>query len=111
MTYVLFVYDRRDSVARPPEDRRQAIFGEYEALQALPNLAGHRLEPAAEAVTVRVVGGRRTLAPEPVGDEPPLAGFYLLDTDDREHALDVAARIPAARLGGAVEVRRLMSDP
>jgi hypothetical protein len=34
-----------------------------------------------------------------------LGGYYLLEADDIDAALDVAARIPAARLGGAIEVR------
>jgi len=43
MTYVLFVYDRPDPLSDLGEDARQAIFAEYEALQEVPGLTGHRL--------------------------------------------------------------------
>jgi hypothetical protein len=39
-----------------------------------------------------------------------LAGFYLVDTDDPKHALEIAARIPAARLGGVIQVQPLVSE-
>jgi hypothetical protein len=110
MTYVLFVYDRADSLAGMPEEAQQAIFAEYQAQQTLPGLVGHRLEAASRAVTMRHRDGERTIEHEPFNRALPLAGFYLLDTDDREHAIDIAARIPAARFGGAVEVRSLWTE-
>jgi hypothetical protein len=111
MTCVLFVYDRPDSLADLGEDARQAIFAEYEALQALPGLAGQRLESVSNAVTVRIRDGDRAQVPTPFSQQLALAGFYVLESDDREHALEIAARIPAARLGGAVEVRALAGEP
>jgi hypothetical protein len=59
---------------------------------------------------VRVRDREPAFEPEPFTEDIPLAGFYLLDTDDRERALEIAARIPAARLGGAVEVRPLVGE-
>ena len=110
MTYLLFVYDRADSLAGMQEEAQQAIFAEYEGLQALPGLVGHRLEAAPRAVTVRHRDGERTIDHEPFNRDLPLAGFYLLDTDDRDQAIDIAASIPAARLGGAVEIRALRTE-
>ena len=111
MTYVLFVYDRPDSLAMVPEEDRQAIYGEYQALSQVPDLAGHRLHPTDASTTLTVREDREELRPEPVlhGDLQ-LTGFYLLETDDVDHARRIAARIPAARLGGAIEVRPLVSE-
>ena len=111
MTYALFVFDRPDSLAGLDEHVRQAIFSEYEALQKVSGLAGHRLAPAPSAVTVRIKGGERTVEVKPFAEHIPLAGYYLLDTEDPERALEIAGRIPAARLGGAVEVRALIGEP
>ncbi len=108
MTYVLLVYDRPDFLSTLSEDERQAIFAEYEALLAVPGLAGHRLAPATNAPTIRIEDGERKEELET--EQPPLAGFYLIDTHDRERALKIAARIPAGRLGGAVEVRALVGE-
>jgi hypothetical protein len=110
MTYVLFVYDRADSLTGMREEAQQAIFAEYQALQALPGLVGHRLEAASRATTVRHRDHESTIEHKPFDPDLPLAGFYLLDTDDREHAIEIAARIPAARLGGAVEIRPLQTE-
>ena len=110
MTYILFVYDRADPLADMPEEAQQAIFAEYQDLQTLPGLVGHRLEAASSALTVRHRDNERTIEHEPFNRELPLAGFYLLDTDDPEQAIDIAARIPAARLGGAVEIRPLRTE-
>ena len=110
MTYVLFVYDRADSLMGLSDETQQAIYAEYQDLQALPDLVGHRLEAASSAVTVRHRDNERTIEHAPFNRDLPLAGFYLLDTDDREQAIDVAARIPAGRLGGAVEIRLLRTE-
>jgi hypothetical protein len=110
VTYVLFVHDRPDALTGLPVDERRAIFAEYEALQALPGLAGRRLKPASHPLTVALQAGQPTVARDPVNRELPLAGFYLLETDDREQAIEIAKRIPAARLGGAVEIQALMTE-
>jgi hypothetical protein len=111
MTYVLFVYDRPDSLAMVPEEDREGIYREYQALAEAPDLAGHRLHPTHAGTTLTVHEDQEELRPEPVlrGDLQ-LTGFYLLQTDDAEHAKRIAARIPAARLGGAIELRPLLSE-
>jgi EmrB/QacA subfamily drug resistance transporter len=111
MTYVLFVYDRPDSLAMVPEEDRQAIYREYQALSEAPDLAGHRLQPPHTGTTLTVRDDSEELRPEPVlqGDLQ-LTGFYLLQTDDADEAKRIAARIPAARLGGAIELRPLVSE-
>jgi hypothetical protein len=111
MTYVLFVYDRPDSLATFSDEEKNAVYREYEALGGIPHLAGHRLQAPDSATTVRVRDGARELLPGPLHqDGELLIGFYLLETDNRDEAIAIAARIPAARLGGAVELRPLAGE-
>ena len=98
MPYVLFVYDRADALAGLSDQERAAIYREYEAFAATEEVAGYRLQPVETATTLPVDGSR---------EELPLAGFYLVQTEDRAHATELARRIPAARLGGAIEIRPL----
>lgn len=107
MRYALLVYDREDRLADLPEPDREAVYREYQAFAATAGLAGYRLQPAA--TTLRIgEDGRRIVQPGPVrADALMLAGFYLLDPCEPERALELAGRIPAARLGGAVEVHAL----
>ena len=66
-------------------------------------------QPADTATTVRVEHGETLLTDGPFLDaKEHVGGFMILEADDLDVALDVAARIPAARMGGAVEVRPLV---
>jgi hypothetical protein len=111
MRYALFVYDTASSVDLTPEEK-QSVYDEYVAVSEIPGLVGHRLQPPNTATTLRISNGERlTDAGPPEHTEHYLIGFYLLDTDHGEHALKVAERIPAARLGGAIQVQPLVSEP
>jgi hypothetical protein len=89
------------------ESEQQAITSEYLALRAEPSfLAGAALHPADTATTVRVENGSTLTTDGPFADSREvLGGYYLFELDDLDAALALAARIPAARMGGAVEVR------
>ena len=70
---------------------------------------GAQLQPPATATTVRVQDGRTLTTDGPFAEtKEALGGYYLLEADDLDAAIELAARIPAARLGGAVEVRPLV---
>ena len=72
-------------------------------------VGGAQLQPVETATTVRVQGGETLLTDGPFMDaKEHLGGFLLVEADDLDAALDLAARIPAARMGGAVEVRPLV---
>ena len=73
----------------------------------IPGVAGGaQLQPANTATTVRVQDGRTLTTDGPFAEtKEELGGYYLLEADDIDTALEIAARIPAARLGGAIEVR------
>jgi len=93
-----------------PADQQQAILGEYRAISELPGtFAGEQLQPSSTATTVRVDGGETLTTDGPFAEtKEVLGGFYLYEADDLDSALEVAARIPAARMGGVVEVRPLV---
>ena len=111
MRYVLLVYDHPDSLAGLSEAETQAVYSEYEALSEIAGLVGHRLRPPATATTLRIRDDAHSFEAAPlIGDEVPLAGFYLLDNADPDEARRIAGRIPAARLGGAVVIHPLVSE-
>lgn len=90
-----------------PAEQRQAIFAEFEAIGRLPGvLDGNQLQPVRTAKTVRAPEGRPHVTHgSAVDSSVALDGYYLYDASDLEAALALAARIPAARFGGTVEVR------
>jgi hypothetical protein len=108
--YALLIYSVPDAFDSLSEEEQNSIYGEYMAISGLPGVFGSaQLQPAETATTVRV-NGRDTLTtdgPFPETKEV-FGGYYLLDADDLDAALEVAARIPAARMGGAVEVRPIV---
>ena len=91
-------------------DERQAIVEEYLAIRQLPGvIGGEQLQPVETATTVRVQNGETLLTDGPFIDaKEHLGGYLVIETGDLDAALKIAARIPAARMGGAVEVRPLV---
>jgi hypothetical protein len=72
-------------------------------------LGGHQLYPVDMATTVRVQDGRTLTTDGPsIEAKEALGGYYIYEADDLDAALRLAARIPAARMGGAIEVRPVM---
>jgi hypothetical protein len=89
------------------EQEQQAVNGEYFAISGIPGVSGGaQLQPATTATTVRVDGGETLTTDGPFPEtKEALGGYYLLEADDLDAAIEIAARIPAARMGGAIEVR------
>ncbi|MEA2376057.1 MAG: hypothetical protein QOD53_2520 [Thermoleophilaceae bacterium] len=112
MKYILQIYGAQttpefDSLS---EDELGAVFEEYMAISRAPGVVGgDQLQPAETATTVRVKDGSTLTTDGPFADtKEVLGGYYLLEADDLDAAIELAARIPAARFGGAVEVRPLV---
>ncbi len=113
MQFVLLIYQGTTPLPGTPawgalpEDEQKRIYAEYGELAAVPGLtSGLPLGLPAQAVTVRVRDGQAVTAEGPFVDVAGAVGGYaVLEADDLAAATAVAARIPAARLGGAVEVR------
>jgi hypothetical protein len=108
MRYMLLIYDAFGEV---PEEEQQAIMGEYFAYSEEIDRAGivvasEALHPVETAKSVRLRDGERLVTDGPFAEtRETLGGFYMVDVDSEEEALEWAARIPSARFG-TVEVRR-----
>jgi hypothetical protein len=109
MKYMLQVYlnDATAALEQLSEDEQRSIYGEYLAISQTPGVTdSNQLQPPATATTVQVQGGKTLTTDGPFADtKEPLGGYYLFEADHLDAAIQLAARIPAARMGGAVEVR------
>lgn len=111
MKYALLIYTKPGVWETLSQAEQEAAHGEYMAINGTPGIyAGDQLQPVEAATTIRVNGGGETLSTDgPFADtKEVLAGYYLMEADDIEAPLAVAARIPAARQGGSVEVRPIV---
>jgi hypothetical protein len=99
-----------DAWARLSDDERKRVYADYQAVsQASGVTPGAQMEDPEAATTVRVRDGETLATDGPFAEIKDAVGGYLMfDADDLDAAIELAARIPAARLGGAVEVRPVM---
>jgi hypothetical protein len=98
-----------DAWDRLSEDEQQAVARDYQAVNQTPGVTpGVWMEPPETATTVRVQDGKTLTTDGPfVAVKEALGGYLIFEADDLDAAIELASRIPAARLGGAVEVRPL----
>jgi hypothetical protein len=112
MRYILQIFsnDAPEQFNALPDDQQQAVLAEYFAISQAPGVTGgDQLQPPATATTVRVQEGRTLTTDGPFAEtKEALGGYYLLEAEDLDAAIELAARIPAARMGGAIEVRPLV---
>src|ERR687885_339433 len=90
-----------------PEDEQKEIQAGWAALNQTRGVTpGLGLQPPETATTVRVQDGRTLTTDGPfVETKEALDGYFILEADDLDAAIEVASRVPAASMGGAVEVR------
>ena len=107
MQYALLIYAEPGYGETLPQEERERVQAEFDALADDPRCRlGAQLGPVETATSVRVAGGRTLVTDGPFADtKEVLGGFCLIEAADLDDALDVAARIPVARLGGTIEVR------
>jgi hypothetical protein len=110
MKYLLQIYPNAAEFEGLSADEQQAIVEQYAAIGQSPEVVGgDQLQPAETATTVRVQDGETLLTDGPFVDaKEHLGGYYLVEAGDLDAALEIASRIPAARMGGAIEVRPLV---
>lgn len=110
MQYALLIYAEPGYGEDLPEADREAARAEYLTLADDPRcIAAAQLQPAETATSVRVAGGRTLMTDGPFADtKEVLGGFYLVEAANLDAAIELAARLPAARHGGAVEVRPIV---
>ena len=97
-------------IGRLSAREQQDVRAEFEAIRQSPDvLDGNQLQAASTAATVRADGGQTQVTEGPaVAAGTQLDGYYIYDAPDLDAAVALAARIPAARFGGTVEVRPMM---
>ncbi|MBM7787170.1 YciI family protein [Tenggerimyces flavus] len=113
MRYALLIQDNPAIYPTLTPSELEQISKEYLAIRDVPGVVdGGQLQGPETATTVRVQDGDALLTDGPFADTKEVfAGYYIVEADNIDVALQVAARIPAARLGGAVEVRPLVEKP
>jgi hypothetical protein len=110
MKYALLVYEAPGSREAFPPEQFDALFAEYMALTDDPRfLNGAELQPVDTATTVRVQDGQTLTTDGPFAETKEVfGGYYVFDAENLDQAIELAARIPAARIGGSVEIRPVM---
>jgi hypothetical protein len=113
MKYMLLIHQGTTPTPGTPEweslsqDAQTAVYADYQAVNETPGVTpGMWLQPPEAATTVRVEDGRALTTDGPfVAVKEALGGYLFFEADDLDAAIALASRIPAARLGGAVEIR------
>jgi hypothetical protein len=114
MKYMLLIHQGDTPTPRDPEawaglseEEQNAVYADYKAINETPGVSpGLQLESPETATTVRVEDGETLTTDGPfVATKEALGGYLLFEADDIDAAIELASRIPAARMGGAIEVR------
>jgi hypothetical protein len=109
MKYVMLIYqgDALERQAALSDEEQQQVYADYHAINETPGVTpGLPMGLPQNATTVRVEGGNTMASDGPfAGIGASVGGVFVLEADDLDAAIAVAARVPAARYGGAVEIR------
>jgi hypothetical protein len=114
MKYMLLI--QQGTTPTPPSDEwerlsdeeKGAVYAAYKAINETPGVTPSdvRMQPPETATTVRVKDGKTLTTDGPfVETKEALGGYLFFEADDLDAAIELASRIPAASMGGAVEVR------
>lgn len=109
MKFVMFIYqgEALKRQAALSDDEQQQVYADYQGLNQTPGVTPMPPMGLPEnATTVRVEDGQVVTTKGPfAGITGAVGGAFILEADNLEAAISVAARVPAARFGGAVEIR------
>jgi hypothetical protein len=109
MKYVMLIYqgDAQERQSALSDEEQKQVYADYQAINQMPSVTPMPPMGVPEnATTVRVQGGKTLTTDGPfVGMKEAVGGLFILEADDLDVAIEVAARVPAARYGGAVEIR------
>jgi hypothetical protein len=117
MKYMLLIHQgdaptpyAADAWERLSEDEKNQVYRAYTEINETPGVSpGLQLQPPETATTVRVQEGATLTTDGPfVAIKEALGGYFVFEADDLDAAIELAARVPAARMGGAVEVRPIV---
>jgi hypothetical protein len=115
MKYMLLIHQGTTPLPGTPEwdglsaEEQGQVYADYQGINETAGVTpGARLGAPEMATTVRVQGGETLTTDGPFAEtKEALGGYLFLEADDLDAAIELAARIPAARMGGAIEVRPL----
>ncbi|MFB3905473.1 MAG: YciI family protein [Acidobacteriota bacterium] len=113
MKYMLLIYS--DEQAWDDKEREHCYRESAELAQRLDSsghyVAASPLYPVSTATSVRVRGGKALVTDGPFAEtREQLGGYFLIEAANLDHAIGIAAQIPAARVG-TVEIRPVMEVP
>ncbi len=110
MQYALLIYTSPGTTDALSPAEQEALSAEYYALRDEPGVSGGAaLQPVTTATTIRLADGKPLVTDGPFADTKEIfGGYYLLEAENLDQATALAARIPALRFGGAVEIRPVM---
>ena len=93
-----------------PDDEQRQIYADYGAINQTPGVTpGVQMEGPETATTVRVQDGRTLTTDGPFAElKEAIGGYCFLEADDLDAAIELASKFPAARMGGAIEVRPIV---
>ena len=117
MKYMLLIHQSDSPTPRSPEawatlseNEQKAVYADYQAINQTPGVTpGVGLDSPETATTVRVQDGKTLTTDGPFVElKEAIGGYLVFEADDLDAAIELAGRVPAARMGGAVEVRPLV---
>jgi hypothetical protein len=114
MKYAVLGYDTERALDALPGEDKRALHGSHRALHgdaqaaadsSVRMLAHYRVRPPQQTTTVRLAGDEIVTSEGlAAAASEALRALYLLESDDPDAVLDLAARLPAVRMGGTVEI-------
>ena len=116
MKYICLIYSDESQWPKLPQDAMETMMSEYRAFTESIKSSGHyvtgdRLQPTANATTVRIRDGKLSTTDGPFAEtKEQLGGFYIVEARDLNEAVQIASRIPGAR-HGCIEVRPVAQVP
>ena len=113
MKYMLLIHQGTTPTPGSPEwdalseDEQRSVYTDYQAINETAGVTtGVWLQPPESATTVRVQDGQTLVTDGPfVTVKEALGGYLFYEANDLDAAIELASRIPAARLGGGIEIR------
>ncbi|HYN50334.1 MAG TPA: YciI family protein [Thermoleophilaceae bacterium] len=118
MNYMLLIHQGTTPLPGSAEwdslsaEEKGAVYADYKAINETPGVSsGVQMQPPEMATTVRVQDGGMLTTDGPfVEIKEAIGGYLFFEADDLDAAIELASRIPAARMGGAIEVRPLVEQ-
>jgi hypothetical protein len=117
MKYMLLIHQGTTPTPNDPEaweklsdEEKQGVYASYRAINETAGVtSGQQLAAPETATTVRVEYGRTLTTDGPFAEaKEALGGYLFFEADDLDAAIELASQIPAARMGGAIEVRPIV---